>query len=213
MELCTTQALSTPPLQPHRCVANPSLFHPIRSVQLKTRTHFLGLLSRTSTSLRATFDETPSEANKFTGERSDSVATLEDVPSVDNDVTLDKVPPVSQSLYNENTEPESPQEETSSDDPMQPFTEFLAKLNIQLDSEDSSTIFLYGGGALVALWLLSAIVGSIDSIPVFPKLMEVVGLGYSVWFTTRYLLFKRNREELVSKIEELKREILGSNDN
>ncbi|KAF5769126.1 putative cyanobacterial aminoacyl-tRNA synthetase, CAAD domain, protein CURVATURE THYLAKOID 1 [Helianthus annuus] len=40
--------------------------------------------------------------------------------------------------------------------------------------------------------------------------MELVGLGYSIWFTTRYLLFKRNRDELASKIEEVKQQVLGS---
>ncbi|KAE8718531.1 hypothetical protein F3Y22_tig00110013pilonHSYRG00484 [Hibiscus syriacus] len=42
----------------------------------------------------------------------------------------------------------------------------------------------YGSGALVALWLASALVGAIDSIPLFPKLLEVVGLGYTFWFTS-----------------------------
>lgn len=37
---------------------------------------------------------------------------------------------------------------------------------LQLDFEDSSTIFLYGGVAVVAAWLVSAVVGAIDSIPV-----------------------------------------------
>lgn len=79
---------------------------------------------------------------------------------------------------------------------------------------------MYGGAAVVALWLTSAIVGAIDSIPLvciklqmsifhtgiqlrnansylfdsflwqFPKVLEVIGLGYTVWFTSRYLLFK-----------------------
>lgn len=36
---------------------------------------------------------------------------------------------------------------------------------MQFDSYDTSTILLYGSGALVALWLSSVIVGAIDSIP------------------------------------------------
>lgn len=78
----------------------------------------------------------------------------------------------------------------------------------------------------------------------FPKLMEVVGLGYTLWFSWRYLLFKvailreiwafifhrhddlisvliglllallqKNRDELATKIEELKQQVLGSNDD
>ncbi|KAG5050775.1 hypothetical protein JHK87_002973 [Glycine soja] len=81
------------------------------------------------------------------------------------------------------------------------------------DTDDTGSIVVYGGGALVALWLTSAVIGAIDSIPLFPKLLEVVGLAYTVWFTSRYLLFKQNRDELGAKIEELKGQIFGSEDN
>jgi hypothetical protein len=43
----------------------------------------------------------------------------------------------------------------------------------------------------------------------FPKLFELIGLGYSAWFTYRYLLFKSSREELVEDIEVLKKKISG----
>jgi hypothetical protein len=42
-----------------------------------------------------------------------------------------------------------------------------------------------------------------------PKLMELVGLGYSSWFVYRYLLFKENRKDLVADVEELKTKIGG----
>ena len=78
----------------------------------------------------------------------------------------------------------------------------------------------------------------VDFVDQFPKLLEIVGLGYTVWFGSRYLLFKvrifcfradslflaqlrlsgfinmqRNRDELLAKIEELKEEIVGSEDD
>jgi len=37
-----------------------------------------------------------------------------------------------------------------------------------------------------------------------------VGLGYTAWFTYRYLLFKSSREELLEDIEELKKKISGA---
>ena len=43
--------------------------------------------------------------------------------------------------------------------------------------------------------------------PQLPKLFELVGLGYTTWFTYRYLLFKSSREELVEDIESLKKKI------
>ncbi|XP_019086406.1 PREDICTED: protein CURVATURE THYLAKOID 1D, chloroplastic-like [Camelina sativa] len=79
-----------------------------------------------------------------------------------------------------------------------------------VDSDKTYSILLYGSGAVVALYLTSAIVSSLESIPLFPKLMEVVGLGYTLWFTTRYLLFKRNRDELKTKVSEIKKQVLGS---
>lgn len=41
-------------------------------------------------------------------------------------------------------------------------------------------------------------------------MMELVGLGYTAWFTYRYLIFKNSRKELVEDIEELKSKIAGA---
>ncbi|XWS33385.1 hypothetical protein CRYUN_Cryun22dG0077600 [Craigia yunnanensis] len=150
---------------------------------------------------KATSEETSSTGpNRFFGEDRDGVATFEEVPAIGKNV------------YNEKLPPEEPKEESAADQESQMF-EFLEKLSIKLDSEDAYSIILFGSGALVALWLTSALVGTIDSIPLFPKLMEVVGLGYTFWFSFRYLLFKKNREELAAKIEELKQQVLGSEDD
>uniref|UniRef100_A0A0E0QSI3 Cyanobacterial aminoacyl-tRNA synthetase CAAD domain-containing protein n=1 Tax=Oryza rufipogon TaxID=4529 RepID=A0A0E0QSI3_ORYRU len=43
-----------------------------------------------------------------------------------------------------------------------------------------------------------------------PQVMEVVGLGFTVWFTSRYLIFKENRDELITRIGSIKKQILGS---
>ncbi|XVF59086.1 hypothetical protein PTKIN_Ptkin07bG0246600 [Pterospermum kingtungense] len=148
-----------------------------------------------------TSEETSSTGpNRFFEKDGDGVVILEEVPAVEKKV------------YNEKLTPEEPNEESASEEESQMF-EFLEKLNLKLDSEDAYSVILYGSGALVALWLASALVGAIDSIPLFPKLMEVVGLGYTFWFSSRYLLFKKNRDELAAKIEELKQQVLGSDDN
>ncbi|KAF8772651.1 hypothetical protein HU200_005615 [Digitaria exilis] len=76
--------------------------------------------------------------------------------------------------------------------------------------EGTSTYAIYGAGAFFAGWILSAIVSALDSIPLLPKILEIVGLGYTIWFGTRYLLFKENRDELLIKIDDLKRRIVGS---
>ncbi|MCQ6463443.1 CAAD domain-containing protein, partial [Vibrio parahaemolyticus] len=67
--------------------------------------------------------------------------------------------------------------------------------------EDKPTFLLYSGGAVVALWLTTVVVGAINSVPLLPKILELVGLGYTGWFVYRYLLFKESRKELATDIE------------
>ncbi|XP_020597650.1 protein CURVATURE THYLAKOID 1A, chloroplastic-like [Phalaenopsis equestris] len=89
--------------------------------------------------------------------------------------------------------------------------ELLADLKQKWDSiENKPTVFVYGGGAIVALWLSSIIISAINSVPLLPKLMELIGLGYTGWFVYRYLLFKSSRKELAEDIESLKKKIAGT---
>ncbi|KAL6982032.1 Protein CURVATURE THYLAKOID 1A, chloroplastic [Sarracenia purpurea var. burkii] len=76
--------------------------------------------------------------------------------------------------------------------------------------ENKSTVLLYGGGAIVAVWLSSIVVGAVNSVPLLPKILELVGLGYTGWFVYRYLLFKQSRKELATDIESLKKKIAGT---
>ncbi|PUZ61667.1 hypothetical protein GQ55_4G295300 [Panicum hallii var. hallii] len=89
--------------------------------------------------------------------------------------------------------------------------ELIEELKAKWDAvEDKPTVLLYGGGAIVALWLTSVVVGAINAVPLLPKIMELVGLGYTGWFVYRYLLFKESRKELASDIETLKKKITGT---
>ncbi|KAK1420227.1 hypothetical protein QVD17_21653 [Tagetes erecta] len=76
--------------------------------------------------------------------------------------------------------------------------------------ENKSTVIIYGGGAVVAVWLSSILIGAVNSVPLLPKVMELVGLGYSGWFVYRYLLFKSSRKELATDIESIKKKIAGT---
>ncbi|XP_047321025.1 protein CURVATURE THYLAKOID 1D, chloroplastic-like [Impatiens glandulifera] len=78
---------------------------------------------------------------------------------------------------------------------------------------DKYSLLLLGFGALVALWLATAVVAAVNTIPLVPKFLEMVGLSYTLWFSTRFLIFKENRIELVGKIEEVKRRVIGSTDD
>ncbi|XP_042504458.1 protein CURVATURE THYLAKOID 1A, chloroplastic-like [Macadamia integrifolia] len=89
--------------------------------------------------------------------------------------------------------------------------EVFSDLKVKWDAlENKSTVILYGSGAIVAVWLSSTVVGAINSIPLLPKILELVGLGYTGWFVYRYLLFESSRKELASDIETLKKKIDGS---
>ncbi|KAL5225646.1 hypothetical protein ABZP36_012285 [Zizania latifolia] len=89
--------------------------------------------------------------------------------------------------------------------------ELVADLKAKWDGiEDKPTFLLYSGGAVVALWLTTVVVGAINSVPLLPKILELVGLGYTGWFVYRYLLFKESRKELASDIETLKKKIAGT---
>ena len=76
--------------------------------------------------------------------------------------------------------------------------------------ENKPQAILYAGGAVVALVLVNSVVGAVNSLPLFPKVFKLVGLGYTAWFTYKYLLFKSSRAELAADIEELKAKIGGS---
>ncbi|KAL6783772.1 CGL129 [Auxenochlorella protothecoides x Auxenochlorella symbiontica] len=87
---------------------------------------------------------------------------------------------------------------------------YVKDLQAKWDKVDNKTsVVVYGVGALVLLWLSSTIVGALNSVPLVPRLLELVGLGYTGWFTYRYLLFKSSREELLDDIESLKSKIAG----
>ncbi|CAN6233357.1 unnamed protein product, partial [Urochloa humidicola] len=82
--------------------------------------------------------------------------------------------------------------------------EILSKLNIEV----TPTLILTGSGAFIALWVLSSIVSAIDSVPLIPKFLELVGTGYSIWFIARYLIFKESRDDFFAKLEDLKQRII-----
>lgn len=62
----------------------------------------------------------------------------------------------------------------------------------------------------IAIRIFFAILDTLDDIPLLPLLFELVGIGYSIWFVNRYLLKTSARQELSRKVQELKQQILGS---
>ncbi|XP_057857665.1 protein CURVATURE THYLAKOID 1A, chloroplastic isoform X2 [Cryptomeria japonica] len=94
--------------------------------------------------------------------------------------------------------------EETSNDVLKSIGEVLGDWKETWDSiENKSTVFVFGAGAVAALWISSTL----------PKVMELIGLSYSLWFTYRYLLFKESRKELAANIEELKQKVTGTEDD
>ncbi|KAL6844860.1 hypothetical protein ACP4OV_025519 [Aristida adscensionis] len=89
----------------------------------------------------------------------------------------------------------------------------LSQIGVELDSDKSYTALIYGTSAVVAIWISSIVVSALDSVPLVPQVMEVVGLGFTIWFTSRYLIFKENRDELITRVSSIKKQILGSHDD
>lgn len=47
--------------------------------------------------------------------------------------------------------------------------------------------------ALVGLVALAGVLKAVESLPIIPDVLELIGIAYSLWFTYRYLLFKPDR--------------------
>ncbi|MBW4527667.1 MAG: CAAD domain-containing protein [Phormidium tanganyikae FI6-MK23] len=63
---------------------------------------------------------------------------------------------------------------------------------------------------LFALNVVFGIIGFVTSLPIISGLLELVGIGYTVWFVNRYLLKAETRQQLSQKVEELKQDVIGA---
>lgn len=61
----------------------------------------------------------------------------------------------------------------------------------------------------VTVYVTMSVLDAIDHIPLLSPILELVGLGYSVWFITRYLLKASTRQELFAEFDNLKEDVLG----
>ena len=64
--------------------------------------------------------------------------------------------------------------------------------------------------AFAGVKLLIALLGAINDIPLLALILELIGLVYTSWFVSRYLLSTANRQELSAEIKNLKDQFLGS---
>lgn len=65
------------------------------------------------------------------------------------------------------------------------------------------------GLVIFILELLKAVLDTVNQVPVLPSFLEIVGLGYGVWFGKRNLWQAQERQQLWQKILQLKQDIIG----
>jgi CAAD domains of cyanobacterial aminoacyl-tRNA synthetase len=63
--------------------------------------------------------------------------------------------------------------------------------------------------AIITLRIGVAIVGTVNDIPFVKPLFELIGMGYTFWFTYRYLLKESTRKELFGELSLMKKQIVG----
>ncbi|WP_375510541.1 CAAD domain-containing protein [uncultured Nostoc sp.] len=66
---------------------------------------------------------------------------------------------------------------------------------------------------VTALRIFLAVLNAINDIPLVSPFLQLIGLGYTIWFTFRYLLKDSTRQELTAEIRLLKKQILGTEES
>lgn len=76
---------------------------------------------------------------------------------------------------------------------------------------NKSNLFTTGAALLVItnLVVIKGVLSALHAIPLLPSVMELVGVGYSVWFSARFLYSKSGRSELVDTFKGIRAEVLG----
>jgi hypothetical protein len=62
--------------------------------------------------------------------------------------------------------------------------------------------------ALISVKLMLALLNALNDIPLLSVLLELIGLGYGIWFIYRYLLTAATRQELSGEIQNFKKQVL-----
>ena len=88
--------------------------------------------------------------------------------------------------------------------------EILADLTAFLKRNRRLLVTLGAVGVAVTLARVgAAVLGALNDIPLLALTFETIGLGYAVWFASRYLLRKPKRREFLEQIDALKQRVVG----
>lgn len=64
--------------------------------------------------------------------------------------------------------------------------------------------------AFISVKLVFAVLSALNGIPLVSPVLELIGLGYSIWFVYRYLWHASSRQELLENFNSLKDQVLGN---
>lgn len=64
--------------------------------------------------------------------------------------------------------------------------------------------------AIISVKVVLAVLDALNDIPLLAPTFELIGIGYSIWFVNRYLLAASKRQELAQEIDNLKQQVIGS---
>ncbi|WP_448563200.1 CAAD domain-containing protein [Trichothermofontia sp.] len=64
--------------------------------------------------------------------------------------------------------------------------------------------------AIIAVKVTLAVLDALNDLPLLAPTFELIGIGYTAWFSWRYLLRASSRKDLLRDIDDLKNQILGA---
>jgi hypothetical protein len=93
--------------------------------------------------------------------------------------------------------------------------DFIAKMpemigKFYVDYQKPLNILALTITAGVTVYITLSVLDAISNIPLLSSILELVGLGYSIWFVMRYLLKASDRQQLSQEFESLKQQFLGN---
>ena len=97
---------------------------------------------------------------------------------------------------------------------IEPVFDFLGKVPDELSKffgdykKPLITLLIFSLG-IVSVYILLSVINAVNDIPLLSPVLELVGLGYSIWFVYRYLLRASTRSELMQEFEVLKKQVVG----
>lgn len=71
------------------------------------------------------------------------------------------------------------------------------------------TLVAIGVMAIFGLILATTTLRVIHAFPLLPSLLELVGFGFALWFSYRYLVMAERRQELANLLTQFRQRILG----